>query len=86
MHTGPQTREMYPSLGRLERMHARNAAAHGADGEHDMPDFIEGAQRLVQTLPDARYLLIEGAGHLAPLEAPAGFEDLLREFLGGADS
>jgi pimeloyl-ACP methyl ester carboxylesterase len=26
---------------------------------------------------------IAGAGHLAPLETPAAFEQLLREFLGG---
>ena len=50
-----------------------------------MPDFIEGAQQLARTLPDARYVTIAGAGHLAPLETPEAFERLLREFLGGAD-
>jgi pimeloyl-ACP methyl ester carboxylesterase len=57
-----------------------------AAGEHDMSDFIEGAQQLAQTLPDARYVEIAGAGHLAPLETPEAFERLLREFLGATDS
>jgi pimeloyl-ACP methyl ester carboxylesterase len=56
-----------------------------AAGEYDMPDFIEGAQQLARTLPDARFVTIAGAGHLAPLETPEAFERLLREFLGGAD-
>jgi pimeloyl-ACP methyl ester carboxylesterase len=55
-----------------------------AAGEYDMPDFIEGAEKLARTLPDARYVTIAGAGHLAPLETPEAFERLLREFLGGA--
>ena len=67
----------------LERLSVRTLIAAG---EHDMPDFIEGGQQLARTLPDARYVTIAGAGHLAPLEAPAAFENLLREFLGGAES
>ena len=73
--------EEHPEV--LERLAVRTLAAAG---EYDMPDFIEGAQQLAQTLPDARYVLIERAGHLAPLEAPGAFEDLLREFLGSAHS
>ncbi|MGZ4198417.1 MAG: alpha/beta fold hydrolase [Solirubrobacteraceae bacterium] len=62
----------------LERLAVRTLTAAG---EHDMPDFIEGGKQLAQTLPDARYVTIAGAGHLAPLEKPAAFEELLREFL-----
>ena len=75
----PDPLEGHPEV--LERLAVRTLTAAG---EHDMRDFIEGAQQLAQTLPDARYVTIAGAGHLAPLEAPEAFEALLLEFLGGA--
>lgn len=50
-------------------------------GEHDMPDFKRAAQDLAETLPRARSGLIEGAGHLAPLETPDEFRRLVLEFL-----
>jgi pimeloyl-ACP methyl ester carboxylesterase len=75
----PDPVEEHPEV--LERLAVRTLTAAG---EHDMPDFIEGAQQLARTLPDARYVSIAGAGHLAPLETPEAFERLLREFLGGA--
>lgn len=73
----PDPVEEHPEV--LERLAVRTLTAAG---DHDMPDFIEGAQQLARDLPDARYVTIAGAGHLAPLEAPAAFEDLLRDFLG----
>src|SRR6185312_17454014 len=72
----PDPLEQHPEV--LERLEVRTLTAAG---EHDMRDFIDGAQRIAQVLPDARYVTIEGAGHLAPLEAPREFERLLREFL-----
>ena len=50
-------------------------------GAHDMPDFIEGADQMAAALPNARYALIEDAGHLAPLETPDEFRELLLGFL-----
>jgi pimeloyl-ACP methyl ester carboxylesterase len=50
-------------------------------GEHDMPDFRDGAELLARTLPHARHVVIEGAGHLAPLETPDAFRDLMLDFL-----
>jgi pimeloyl-ACP methyl ester carboxylesterase len=50
-------------------------------GEHDMPDFHEGAELLTQTLTDSRYEVLAGVSHLAPLEAPDLFRALVREFL-----
>ena len=76
----PDPVEEHPEV--LERLAVRTLTAAG---EHDMPDFIEGAQQLAQTLPDAGYATIAGAGHLAPLETPEAFERLLREFLDGAE-
>jgi pimeloyl-ACP methyl ester carboxylesterase len=48
-----------------------------AAGEHDMPDFVTGAETLAKVIPGARFALIPGAGHLAPLEAPQAFRELL---------
>lgn len=52
-----------------------------AAGEHDMADFLEGAEMLARTLPRAQHAVIARAGHLAPLESPEAFQDLLLEFL-----
>jgi pimeloyl-ACP methyl ester carboxylesterase len=52
-----------------------------AAGEHDMPDFRDGALAMAAALPDARHALIAGAGHLAPLETPEAFRELLLDFL-----
>jgi 3-oxoadipate enol-lactonase len=50
-------------------------------GEADMRDFRTGAEALARALPDARLASIEGAGHLAPLEAPERFRALLLDML-----
>jgi pimeloyl-ACP methyl ester carboxylesterase len=52
-----------------------------AAGEHDMPDFRLGADALVQHLPHARRVVIARARHLAPLEQPQTFRELLLGFL-----
>jgi pimeloyl-ACP methyl ester carboxylesterase len=53
-----------------------------AAGDRDKPDFRRGAEVLAEALPNARLEIIEGAGHLAPLEAPDAFRELLLGFLG----
>jgi pimeloyl-ACP methyl ester carboxylesterase len=50
-------------------------------GERDMPDFRESAELLARTLPRGRHAVIAGAGHLAPLDAPAAFRELIVDFL-----
>jgi len=52
-----------------------------AVGDRDKPDFAEGADVLVKSLPRARRAVIPGAGHLAPLETPEAFRELLEGFL-----
>jgi len=52
-----------------------------AAGELDMPDFRDGAEVLAAQLPDARRVDIAGAGHLAPLEQPDAFRELLLGYL-----
>lgn len=53
-----------------------------AAGEHDMPDFKRAAEELTAMMPRARSVVIDGAGHLAPLENPLAFRRLVLEFLG----
>jgi pimeloyl-ACP methyl ester carboxylesterase len=50
-------------------------------GAQDMPDFREGAGPLATALGAPAPTIIEGAGHLAPLETPDAFVDLLLGFL-----
>lgn len=63
-------------------LHQIQAPALVAVGEHDMPDFHDGARGLAQCLPGAGPpVVISEAGHLAPLETPAPFDSLLLNFL-----
>jgi pimeloyl-ACP methyl ester carboxylesterase len=54
-------------------------------GEHDMRDFHLAAEALTGTLPNARRDVIEGAGHLAPLEQPQSFREQLLAFIAEVD-
>ncbi len=51
-------------------------------GEFDMPDFRQGAEPLARQLRAAPPVSISGAGHLAPMEQPARFRQLVLDFLG----
>lgn len=53
-------------------------------GEHDMPDFHDAAAGLEQTLPRAQRATIPAAGHLAPLETPEAFRELVLAFVARA--
>ncbi|HEX3512131.1 MAG TPA: alpha/beta hydrolase [Solirubrobacteraceae bacterium] len=61
-----------------------DAPALVAVGEHDMPDFHRAADELVRALPNARREVIAGAGHLAPLEQPEAFRELVLTAVAGA--
>jgi pimeloyl-ACP methyl ester carboxylesterase len=52
-------------------------------GEHDLPDFHAAADQLARRLPGAArpVVVIPGARHLAPLEAPDEFRARLLNFL-----
>jgi 3-oxoadipate enol-lactonase len=52
-----------------------------AAGEYDRREFREGAEQLAGALARARLAVIERAGHLAPLEAPDAFRELVLGFL-----
>jgi pimeloyl-ACP methyl ester carboxylesterase len=74
---GPDPAEEHPEL-----LAGLDIPVLVAAGEHDMPDFLDAAEQLAQTLPRAQRAVIAGAGHLAPLETPAVFRELLLGFLG----
>ncbi len=50
-------------------------------GERDKRDFLEAAEVLAEMLPHGRHALIEGAGHLPPLERPEAFRELVVGFV-----
>ena len=74
----PDLPDPVEDLSALERLEIPTLVAVG---EHDMVDFIEGAERMAAALPQARHVVIEGAGHLAPLETPEEFRRLLLDQL-----
>ena len=76
----PDPLEQHPEV--LERLAVRTLTAAG---EYDMPDFIEGAQQLARTLPDAQLRDDRRGRSPRAARSTRAFERLLREFLGGAD-
>ncbi|BCY06753.1 alpha/beta hydrolase [Actinoplanes sp. L3-i22] len=50
-------------------------------GKHDLPDFRDIALHLAATLPDARHVELDWAGHLPSLERPDVINSLLIDFL-----
>ena len=82
---GPYEEPLDPLEGDPGALTRLRMPALVAAGERDMADFRDGAVALAQALPQARHVLIAGAGHLAPLEAPDEFRSLLRELLADLD-
>ena len=77
---------VYPSPSKLhiERLEELRAPALIAVGESDTESFHEVAAMLAERLLVARKAVVPEAGHLAPLESPGAFDDILLDFLGGA--
>jgi pimeloyl-ACP methyl ester carboxylesterase len=82
---GEMTEARDPIEAHPEALSRLEIPALVAAGEHDMPDFRLGADALVQHLAHARRVVIAGAGHLAPLEQPQTFRELLLGFLRDSD-
>lgn len=51
-------------------------------GEHDAISTRDEMRLLADALPDCRYLLVPGAGHMTPMEEPAAVNAALLSFLG----
>ncbi len=50
-------------------------------GEHDLEPRVKCADRLVQRLPNAERAVVPEAGHLAGLDNPVAYNNLVRAFL-----
>lgn len=74
-----------PLEERLDRLAELKMPALCAAGTRDKRDFVDGAKRMAEVLPEGRLEKIVRAGHLAPLEQPRGFRKLLLEFLDDAE-
>jgi 3-oxoadipate enol-lactonase len=61
---------------RLREIEAPAAVVHGT--EDRLIDVVNG-QRLAAMIPDARYVELDGVGHLPPLEAPDQLLDVIAE-------
>ncbi len=61
----------------LEALSHIDAPVLVAVGEHDMRDFHVAADTLVEAFSSARKTVLPGAGHLAPIEQPEAFCELL---------
>ena len=72
----PEPEALAPELARLEL--PTLLVAGGAD-----PGSLAASETLAAALPDARRVVIPGAGHVVNLAAPAPFDAALREFLEG---
>lgn len=69
-------------LQRPNALQRLTAPALVAVGELDMPDFLTGGESLAGDLKAGPVVGIPGAAHLAPLDQPATFTELLLNFLG----
>lgn len=53
-------------------------------GEHEVAHFVSQGKRLAREIPGAQSAVLEGAGHMANMDAPAAFDAALLEFLASA--
>jgi len=67
-----------PALGRL---HEIKVPALIVVGEHDIPDVHAHSGAIEAGIPNARRIIISGAGHLVPLERPEAFNEQVLQFL-----
>lgn len=51
-------------------------------GDHDVPDFQEISNLLVERMPNAKQVFLPRTGHMGPMEKPQEFVQLVREFIG----
>jgi len=73
---GPDPLEREPAA--LQRLALPVLLAYG---EREFADFGEAAERLAATIAGSRKAVVAGAGHLAPMERPEAFREMLLGFL-----
>jgi pimeloyl-ACP methyl ester carboxylesterase len=79
-HADPGIELDPPAIQRLCEVHASTLVVVG---EKDLNDFQVSASLLANNIPGARRVIVPGAGHVLPLEAPDRFNHLLSGFLAG---
>jgi pimeloyl-ACP methyl ester carboxylesterase len=65
-----------------ERLREVAAPTLVAVGELDQPDMVAIAEKLAAEISGARHEVLPGVAHLPPMERPAEFAQLVREFIG----
>ena len=81
LNDSPQRPLEPPAWERLASIATRTLVLVGA---RDLADFRDIAARLTRDLPQAQSHVVEGAGHMLNLEAPARFHELVARFLAEA--
>jgi pimeloyl-ACP methyl ester carboxylesterase len=81
LHGDPQRGSEPPASERLAAIAAPTLAIIGA---RDIPDFQAMTDRIAAGIPGARKAPLSGAGHMANMEAPAAFTEVLLTFLSAA--
>ncbi|MDB5057105.1 MAG: hypothetical protein JWO59_577, partial [Chloroflexi bacterium] len=74
----PQQRLQPPTMLRLGSISAPTVIIVG---EWDVPDFRAMADTFERGIPDSRKVIMSGVGHMANMEDPEQFNDIVREFL-----
>lgn len=66
-----------------KRLQEVNAPTLVVVGEHDLPDFHVIAELLNKSIPHVQKIDLMGAGHMANMEAPEQFNEIVLKFLSG---
>jgi pimeloyl-ACP methyl ester carboxylesterase len=78
LHPDPGRGLEPPAAGRLAEIQAPTLVVIG---EHDLPDFHAIADLLHKQIRGARKAVLPGAGHMANMEAPEQFNEVVLNFL-----
>lgn len=67
-----------------QRLHKISAPTLVIIGDLDRPVMLSAADFMVQTIPNARKVVMSGTAHLPSMEKPALFNEIVLDFLGSA--
>jgi pimeloyl-ACP methyl ester carboxylesterase len=81
----PPGEELRPSPPAATRLDTIRAPLLSIVGERDAPDFHKIGDLLAEKAPNARKVVIPGAGHLSNMERPEAVNEALRRFLAEVD-
>jgi pimeloyl-ACP methyl ester carboxylesterase len=70
-----------PQPPAFQRLEAIAAPTLVVVGERDLPDFHACGEAMARRIPEARLALIPDAGHMANMENPTAFNDVVLRFL-----